>query len=72
MKADPATGKIVYPENDLVRLAIPRRVYTDRHLDFVAETVIETMRDAKKVRGLEMTYSPPHLKHFLAEFRPVG
>ncbi len=71
MKQDPETGKITYPEKDLVRLAIPRRVYTDRHMDFVAETVIDLCGDATQIRGYKMTYAPKHLKHFIAEFEPV-
>jgi tryptophanase len=71
MKEDPATGEITYPANDLVRLAVPRRVYTDRHIDFVARTIIEVCRNSAKVKGYLMTYSPPHLKHFLAEFAPI-
>lgn len=71
-KKDPATGATIYPENDLVRLAIPRRVYTDRHIDWVAKTVIDVFVNAPSVAGYEMTYAPDHLKHFLAEFRPVA
>lgn len=65
-------GGMIYPELDLVRLAIPRRVYTTGHLDYVAE-VFERIRDRKQsIRGMEFCYEPPVLKHFTATFRPVG
>ncbi len=71
MKQNRETGEITYPEKDLVRLAIPRRVYTNRHMDFVARTVIDLCGDSKSVRGYRMTYAPEHLKHFIAEFEPA-
>ncbi|MCC6156661.1 MAG: tryptophanase [Deltaproteobacteria bacterium] len=71
-KTDPTTGRTIYPDNDLVRLAIPRRVYTDRHIDFVAETIIDCVHHAVEIPGYEITYAPDHLKHFLAEFRPMS
>jgi tyrosine phenol-lyase len=71
MKQNPKTGECTWPKNDLVRLAIPRRVYTDRHMDFVARTVIDVFRNSKNVSGYRMTYAPAHLKHFLAEFEPA-
>ncbi|MBZ0274188.1 tryptophanase [bacterium] len=69
-RTDPETGDTRWPENDLVRLAIPRRVYSDRHIDFVGRVVIDVMQNAGKLRGYEITWSPPHLKHFLVEMRP--
>ena len=56
---------------DLVRLAIPRRVYTQSHIDYVAEGVIEVARMKEQLRGYAMTYSPRVLRHFTAKFRPL-
>ena len=68
---DPATGDNVYPELDMVRLAIPRRVYTDRHMDVVAEAAARVLRRRDQVRGMRFTYEPPFLRHFTARFVPV-
>jgi len=68
---DPATGENVYPELDMVRLAIPRRVYTDRHLDVVAEAAARVLARRDQVRGVRFTYEPPLLRHFTARFEPV-
>ncbi len=55
---------------ELVRLAIPRRVYTVSHLDYVARTVLAVHARRASVRGFEMTYVPERLRHFTARFRP--
>ncbi len=55
---------------ELVRLAFPRRVYTQNHLDFVAEIVEGAWTQRTAIMGLTMTESPPALKHFLARFAP--
>ena len=68
---DPDTGEIVYPELELVRLAIPRRVYTQSHLDYVAETFAKIARRADEIRGYKFTYAPKYLKHFTARFEPL-
>ena len=67
-KKDPETGEIKYPELELVRLAIPRRVYTRSHIDYVAETIIKLYEKRDRLKGMRYTYEPPHLKHFLARF----
>ena len=54
---------------DLLRLAIPRRVYTQSHLDYVAEVVVGIWRQRNHVCGLELTYQAPRLRHFTARFR---
>jgi tryptophanase len=60
-----------YPKLELVRMAIPRRVYTQTHIDFVADTLI-ALRDRKEeICGYRMTYEPPFLRHFTAEFEPL-
>jgi len=65
---DEASGQWKYPEMELVRLAIPRRVYTQTHLDYVAEVVIELYRKRDQIRGMRYTYEPPFLRHFTARF----
>jgi len=68
---DPQTGKIVYPKLELVRLAIPRRVYTQSHLDYVVETMVKIAAKREKVGGYKFTYAPEHLRHFTARFEPL-
>lgn len=70
-KIDPRTEEPVWPPLELVRLAIPRRVYTQSHLDLVADTVIKVYSHRDKVRGLHMTYAPAVLRHFTARFEPA-
>ena len=54
---------------DLLRLAIPRRVYTQSHIDYVVEVILEVWRRREQIRGLEFTYQAPFLRHFTARFR---
>jgi len=65
---DAESGEMVYPELELIRLAIPRRVYTDAHMEHVAQTVAAVNNRADGVRGMKFIYAPPRLKHFLAHF----
>jgi tryptophanase len=65
---DPDTGQMVYPALELVRLAIPRRVYTQTHLDYVVETCKNVYANRTSVRGLRIVYEPPMLRHFTARF----
>ena len=53
---------------DLVRLAIPRRVYTQSHIDYVVEIILEVYNRREKIRGLKLTYEPAFLRHFTARF----
>jgi tyrosine phenol-lyase len=69
---DPETGENRYPKLELVRLTIPRRVYTQAHMDVTAESVMEVFDHAEKVRGLEFTYEPEYLRFFQARFAPIG
>ncbi|MBL1214462.1 MAG: tryptophanase [Ignavibacteriae bacterium] len=64
-------GKPVAPSMELVRLAIPRRVYTQSHIDYVAEVIIEVFKNREKLSGYEFTYAAPILRHFTARFKPV-
>ncbi|MBU2610333.1 MAG: tryptophanase, partial [Chloroflexi bacterium] len=68
---DPDSGEIVYPQLELVRLAIPRRVYTQSHLDYVAEVIARIAARADKLRGYHFTYAPELLRHFTARFAPL-
>jgi len=69
---DAATGEHHRPKLELMRLAIPRRVYTQSHMDVVAESVTEVYEHRDRVRGLRFTYEPEHLRFFQARFEPVG
>jgi tryptophanase len=62
---------MVYPELELVRLAIPRRVYTQAHLDYVAETCRGLYERRQEIGGLRYTYAPELLRHFTAQFEPL-
>jgi tyrosine phenol-lyase len=57
---------------DLVRLAIPRRTYTQSHIDYVVEIILEVFSRRERIRGLEITYEAPFLRHFTARFRRAG
>lgn len=65
------TGKHNYPKLELVRLTIPRRVYTQAHMDVVAESVVEVYQNAKNARGLKMIYEPKYLRFFQARFEKL-
>ena len=56
---------------DLVRLAIPRRVYTQSHIDYVVEVILEVWKRRDEIRGLRLTYEAPFLRHFTARLEPV-
>lgn len=64
-------GRHRYPKLELVRLTIPRRVYTDRHLDLVAESVVRLYEKRDKISGLRIVYEPPALRFFTARFEPL-
>ena len=65
---DPATGKELHPPMELVRLAVPRRVYTQSHIDCVVDAVAEVHARRGEVRGLRIVEAPPVLRHFSAKF----
>jgi len=56
---------------DLVRLAIPRRVYTQSHIDYVVEVILEVWRRREHIRGLKLSYEAPFLRHFTAKLEPL-
>jgi len=68
---DPDSGEMVFPHLELVRLAIPRRVYTQSHLDYVVEVLKKIKEKKDQVRGYRFTYAPALLRHFTARFAPV-
>lgn len=68
---NPETGAIMHPALELVRLAIPRRVYTQSHLDYVAEILSEIAARKATLRGYRFTYAPQLLRHFTARFEPI-
>jgi tyrosine phenol-lyase len=55
-KKDTATGRTIHPELEMVRLAIPRRVYTNMQITYVAESIIELFRQRERIHGLALTY----------------
>jgi tyrosine phenol-lyase len=67
-KTDPVTGRTIHPELEMVRLAIPRRVYTNMQITYVAESIIELYRRRELIHGLALTYEAPMLRHFTARF----
>lgn len=60
-------GKHIAPPMELVRLAIPRRVYTQSHIDYVCEVIIEVFKKRDTYKGYKITYEAPLLRHFTAE-----
>jgi len=67
-----AAGNLIPAAMDLVRLAIPRRVYTQSHIDYVAETFGELVKYRARTTGYRITYEPPFLRHFTARFEAIG
>ncbi|HUV95930.1 MAG TPA: tryptophanase [Acidobacteriaceae bacterium] len=57
---------------ELVRLAIPRRVYTQSHIDYVVEIILRVWEKRSQIRGMRLTYEAPFLRHFTAHLEPVG
>ena len=68
---NPETGEHNYPKLELVRLTIPRRVYTQAHMDVVAESVEAVVGDASKIKGLKFVYEPEYLRFFQSRFEPL-
>jgi tyrosine phenol-lyase len=69
---DPITGENRHPPLELVRLAVPRRVYTSRQLEHAADTAAEVLAEAGALSGLELVSEAPALRHFTARFRPLA
>ena len=58
--------------HELLRLAIPRRVYTQSHIDYLIEAILEINDFKNDLRGVEIVEEPPYLRHFTARFKPLG
>ena len=69
---DPQTGEVRYPAMELVRLAVPRRVYMEAHLNYVAGVAGHVRELGERLQGLEIEHEAPVLRHFTARLRPVG
>jgi len=68
---DPDTGLWHYPKLELLRLAIPRRTYTQSHMDYVADSLAQIKTRAPSLCGYKLTYAPELLRHFTARFEPL-
>ncbi|MFQ5770238.1 MAG: tryptophanase [bacterium] len=68
---DPETGAIKYPQLELVRLAIPRRVYTTTHMNYVAESIINIYQNRQQIKGFRIVYEAPFLRHFTAVLEEI-
>ena len=68
---DSKTGKNYFPKLELVRLTIPRRVYTQAHMDVVAESIENVYLNRNKIKGLKMIYEPRYLRFFQAHFKTL-
>jgi tryptophanase len=70
-KKDSVTGEVTYPKMELVRLAIPRRVYSKNHIDYIVDTIRKLYRRREGIRGFKIIREAPVLRHFTAEFEPI-
>ncbi len=70
--SDPQTGEMIYPKLELVRLALPRRVYTQSHLDYVVEILKNVAQHRQDIHGYRILYEPQYLRHFTAKFAPLS
>ncbi len=67
----PGVRNTISPPMELVRLAIPRRVYTQSHIDYVAECIVEVFKKRNEIKGLKINYEAKLLRHFTAEMEPL-
>ncbi len=67
-----SNGKLIPPPMELVRLAVPRRVYTQSHIDYVLEIIIEVFKKRSTLKGYKIVYEAPMLRHFTARFEEIG
>lgn len=70
--ADPNTGVAASPKRELVRMAVPRRVYTITHLEYAAEIMAEIVRDKDRLCGYEVVHQPTYLRHFTCVLREMA
>jgi tryptophanase len=71
-RTDPGTGAFQPAMLEMVRLAIPRRVYTQSHMDYVVECIGEVFARRAAIKGVRIAWEPPILRHFTARFEPLG
>ena len=69
---DPQTGQNRRPRLELVRLTVPRRVYTQAHMDVAAESVLAVYDERDQATGLRLVYEPEYLRFFQARFAPIA
>ncbi|MEN8172966.1 MAG: tryptophanase [Chloroflexota bacterium] len=69
---DPDTGEMIHPKLELVRMAIPRRVYTQAHMDAIIKTMKTILARKESLKGYRITYAPELMRHFTAQFEPLG
>jgi tryptophanase len=69
---DPDSGKMIHPKLELLRLAIPRRTYTQSHMDYVADALACIKDRATSIHGYKFTFAPELLRHFTARFEPLA
>ncbi len=67
----PESGETIFAPLEVVRMAVPRRVYTDNHLRLVANSVIRIFEDREQIKGMKITWAPPVLRHFTAQMTPL-
>ncbi len=67
-----SAGKLIPAQMELVRLAIPRRVYTQSHIDYVSEVIIDVFNKRNEIKGFIITEEIPMLRHFTAKLKPVN
>jgi len=68
---DPDSGEMIYPKLDLVRLALPRRTYTQSHLDYVVDVMARIMENKDKLSGYKIVKAPKLMRHFSCVFEPI-
>jgi len=70
-RTDPETGEALPAPLELVRLAVPRRVFSDSHLEYVAQVLARIAARRGELKGLRMTYAPRVLRHFTCRFEEI-
>jgi tryptophanase len=70
-KTNPQSGEFEPAKLEMLRLAIPRRVYTKSHIDYVVECIETVFQKRDHIRGMRITYEPPVLRHFTVQFEPL-